>query len=142
MWRWGSMASTKMDRMKQKPRRKPPHAARVILGAWRSSGGRRKTKNNFTRRACCALCPGCHAKLDSCAIVNLSNSKYCTNINPCHEHGLPPIQLSGIGGSTDPIHKAGLIIAIVKGRKKIAHAYILDQEVAGNKAISSIGMSI
>ena len=80
------------------------------------------------------------AKLDSCAIVNLSNSKHCTNIKPCHEYGLPPIQLSGIGGSTDPIRKAGLIIAIVKGRKKIAHAYILDQEIAGNKAICLIGL--
>jgi hypothetical protein len=80
------------------------------------------------------------AKLDSCAIVNLSNSKHCTNIKPCHEYGLPPIQLSGIGGSTDPIRKVGLIIAIVKGRKKIAHAYILDQEIAGNKAICLIGL--
>ena len=49
------------------------------------------------------------AKLDSCAIVNLSNSKYCTNIRPCQEYDLPPIQLSGIGGSTDPIRKAGLL---------------------------------
>ena len=52
-----------------------------------------------------------------------------------------PTYDSGIGGSTDPIRKAGLIIiAIVKGRKKIAHAYILDQEVAGNKAICLIGL--
>ena len=80
------------------------------------------------------------AKLDSCAIVNLSHSKHCTNIKPCQEYGLPPIQLSGIGGSTDPIRKAGLIMAIVKGRKKIAHAYILDQEIAGNKAICLIGL--
>ena len=79
-------------------------------------------------------------KLDSCAIVNLANSKYCTNIRPCQEYGLPPIQLSGIGGSTDPIRKAGLLIAIVKGRKKIAHAYILDREVAGNKAICLLGL--
>ena len=80
------------------------------------------------------------AKLDSCAIVNLSNSKYCTNIRPCQEYDLPPIQLSGIGGSTDPIRKAGLITVTVKGRKKTAHAYILDKEVAGNKAICLIGL--
>ena len=80
------------------------------------------------------------AKLDSCAIVNLSNSKYCTNIRPCQEYDLPPIQLSGIGGSTDPIRKAGLLTVIVKGRKKTAHAYILDKEVAGNKAICLIGL--
>ena len=80
------------------------------------------------------------AKLDSCAIVNLSNSKFCTDIKPCQEYGLPPIQLSGIGGSTDPIRKAGLIRAIIKGRKKTAHAYILDQEIAGNKAICLIGL--
>jgi hypothetical protein len=72
-------------------------------------------------------------KLDSCAIVNLSNSKYCTNIKPCQEHDLPPIQLSGIGGSTDPIRKAGPLTVIVKGRKKTTYAYILDKEVAGKQ---------
>jgi hypothetical protein len=77
-------------------------------------------------------------QLDSCAIVNLSNSKHCTNIKPCQEHDLPPIQLSGIGGSTDPIRKGGLLTVIVKGRKKTAYAYILDKEVAGNKAICLI----
>ena len=80
------------------------------------------------------------AKLDSCAIVNLSHSKYCTNIKSCQEYNLPPIQLSGIGGSTDPIRKVGLLTAIVKGRKKTACAYILDKEVAGNKAICLIGL--
>jgi hypothetical protein len=33
-------------------------------------------------------------------------------------------------------------MAIVKGRKKIAHAYILDQEVAGNKTICLIGSKL
>jgi hypothetical protein len=72
--------------------------------------------------------------------VNLSNSKYCANTKPCQERGLPPIQLRGVGGSIDPIRKAGFITAIAKGHKKIAHACILDQEVAGNKAICLMGL--
>ena len=71
--------------------------------------------------------------------MNLPNSKYFTNIKPCQEYDLPPIQLSGIGGSTDPIRKVGLLTVTVKGRKKTACAYILDKEVAGNKAICLIG---
>jgi hypothetical protein len=61
-------------------------------------------------------------------------------MKPCQEHDLPPIQLSGIEGSTDPIRKAGLLTVIVKGRKKTAHACILDKEVAGNKAICLMGL--
>ena len=76
-------------------------------------------------------------EVPSCAIVNLANSKCCTNIKPCQECGLPPIQLSGIGGSTDPIRKAGLLIAIVKGRKKIAHAYILIKKLRATKPSAS-----
>lgn len=87
--------------------------------------------------------PGAHTtttKLDSGAIINLAHQKHCNYIKNCSEYNLPPIKLSGIGGQTEALTKVGKITALVRGQKKTAFAYIMNEEVAGTKEICLLGL--
>ena len=87
--------------------------------------------------------PGPHTtttKLDSGAIINLAHQKHCNNIKSCSEYDLPPIKLSGIGGQTDALTKVGKVTALVRGQKKTALAYIMNEQVAGTKEICLLGL--
>ena len=46
-------------------------------------------------------------KFDTGGSVSLAHPKYLMNVMSCKEHGIPNIKLSGIGGTTPILNKAG-----------------------------------
>jgi len=48
-------------------------------------------------------------KLDTGGSVSLANSDYLREIKSCNRYNIPKVKLSGIGGSTPTLDKAGLL---------------------------------
>ena len=106
---------------------------RVHSGPAKASPPTAKTPKSSRKRV--------SAKLDTCALVNLAHSQHLSDVRPCSKHSLPPIRLTGVGGSTQPITKAGVLnISVVGGQARTALCYVLDDPVAGDKALCLIGL--
>jgi hypothetical protein len=48
-------------------------------------------------------------KLDTCGSVSLAHSSYMRDVAPCRSYGLKAVTLSGIGGMSEPLMRAGLL---------------------------------
>jgi hypothetical protein len=80
-------------------------------------------------------------KLDTCALINLSHSQHLTDVKRCEAHGLQPIRLKGIGGTTVPYSTAGVLTATTHdGQHRTGVCYVVDTPVAGDKSICLIGL--
>ena len=68
--------------------------------------------------------------MDSCGSVSLAHSKYLSNIKDCSQYNIPIVTLNGIGGSTLPITKAGVLTHVTPQRKLIKFlCYVFDTPI-------------
>jgi hypothetical protein len=51
-----------------------------------------------------------NGKLDTGGSVSLSHSSFLRDIKDCKEHSVPKIKLSGVGGATPTLNKAGFLV--------------------------------
>ena len=73
-------------------------------------------------------------KLDTGGSVSLANSEYLRDIKDCHGYNIPKVKLSGIGGSTPTLDKAGLLHVRKKdGSVQKILMYVFDKEVGNTK---------
>ncbi len=74
--------------------------------------------------------------LDTCGSVSLAHSSYMKNIAPCKRYGLRAVTLSGIGGISEPLRKAGLLhVRTSDGECKKILCYAFDRSVGNSKEI-------
>ena len=73
-------------------------------------------------------------KLDTGGSVSLANTEYLREVKDCSFYNIPKAILSGIGGSTPTLDKAG-ILHIQKKDGSVKHVlmYAFDQEVGNTK---------
>ncbi len=83
-----------------------------------------------------ALLLSVNGKLDTCRSVSLAHSSYMKNIAPCRNYGLRAVTLSGIGGISEPLRKAGLLhVRNADGECKKILCYAFDRAVGNSKEI-------
>ena len=73
-------------------------------------------------------------KLDTGGSVSLSHSSFLRDIKDCKEYGVPKIKLSGIGGATPTLNKAGLL-HVQRADKSIVKyiMYVFDTKVGSTE---------
>jgi hypothetical protein len=80
-------------------------------------------------------------KLDTGALINLAHSSHLSKIKRCEEYNFPPIRLNGVGGSTQPYQMVGVLSGVTDcGQTRTALCYVVDNPIAGDKAICLIGL--
>jgi hypothetical protein len=81
--------------------------------------------------------------LDSCGSVSLAHSKYLSNIKYCSQYNIPIVTLNGIGGSTLPITKAGVLTHVTPQRKLIkflCYVYVFDTPIGKTQEMILLGL--
>jgi hypothetical protein len=81
-------------------------------------------------------------KLDSCGSVSLAHSsKYLSNIKDCSQYNIPIVTMNGIGGSTLPITKAGVLTHVTPQRKLIKFlCYVFDTPIGKTQEMILLGL--
>ncbi len=80
-------------------------------------------------------------KLDSCGSVSLAYSKYLSNIKDCSQYNIPIVTLNGIGGSTLPITKAGVLTHVTPQRKLIKFlCHVSDTPIGKTQEMILLGL--
>ena len=79
--------------------------------------------------------------MDSCGSVSLAHSKYLSNIKDCSQYNIPIVTLNGIGGSTLPITKAGVLTHVTPQRKLIKFlCYVFDTPIGKTQEMILLGL--
>ncbi len=90
-----------------------------------------------------ALLLSVDGKLDTCGSVSLAHSSYMKGITPCRSYGLRAVTLSGIGGISEPLRKAGLLhVRTPDGECKKILCYAFDRPVGNSKEILLFSLKI
>ena len=73
-------------------------------------------------------------KLDTGGSVSLSHSSFLRDIKDCKEYGVPKIKLSGIGGATPTLNKAGLLHVQKRDKSIVKHiVHVFDTKVGSTE---------
>jgi len=73
-------------------------------------------------------------KLDTGGSVSLSHSSFLRDIKDCKEYGVPKIKLSGIGGATPTLNKAGLLHVQREDKSIVKYImYVFDTKVGSTE---------
>ncbi len=79
--------------------------------------------------------------MDSCGFVSLAHSKYLSNIKDCSQYNIPSVTLNGIGGSTLPISKAGVLTHVTPQRKLIKFlCYVFNTPIGKTQEMILLGL--
>ena len=82
-------------------------------------------------------------KLDTCGSVSRAHSTYMKDIATCKSYGLRGVTLSGIGGISEPLRKAGLLhVRTPDGECKKILCYAFDRPVGNSKEILLFSLKI
>jgi hypothetical protein len=82
------------------------------------------------------------AKLDSCGSVSIGHSTLLSDIRTCKEYRVPTVTLKGIGGTTEPLTRAGILKHVLpNGRMVKWLCYVFDTPVGRSEKLLLLSMS-